>query len=231
MTGIKHIGLILDGNRRFAKRLMLEQYKGHEYGAKKIESLLEWCKELDIKELTLYAFSMQNFNRPKNEFNYLMKIFKDNFEKLKDDKRVYENNIKINVIGRIDLFPEDVKRAMYEIMEKTKDHDKYIINFAMAYGGREEIIDTIKKIGRKIESGEIKPEQITEELIDANLYMKDQPDFIIRTGGDHRTSNFLIWQSNYSEWFFLQKAWPEFEKEDLINCINEFNSRERRFGK
>ncbi|MBU0929992.1 MAG: di-trans,poly-cis-decaprenylcistransferase [Nanoarchaeota archaeon] len=231
MTGIKHIGLILDGNRRFAKRLMLEPYKGHEYGAKKIESLLEWCKELDIKELTLYAFSMQNFNRPKNEFNYLMKIFKDNFEKLKDDKRVYENNIKINVIGRIDLFPEDVKRAMYEIMEKTKDHDKYIINFAMAYGGREEIIDTIKKIGRKIESGEIKPEQITEELIDANLYMKDQPDFIIRTGGDHRTSNFLIWQSNYSEWFFLQKAWPEFEKEDLINCINEFNSRERRFGK
>lgn len=231
MSKIKHIGIILDGNRRFSKKLMQEPWKGHEYGAKKVESLLEWCKELDIKELTLYAFSMQNFNRPKTEFDYLMKIFKENFERLNNDKRIYENKIKINIIGRIHLFPENVKKAMYEIMEKTKNHDNYIINFAMAYGGHEEIIDTIKKIGRKIESGEIKPEQINEELVDSNLYMKDQPDFIIRTGGDHRTSNFLIWQSWYSEWFFLQKTWPEFEKEDLINCINEFNSRERRFGK
>ncbi|MBS3163183.1 di-trans,poly-cis-decaprenylcistransferase [Candidatus Woesearchaeota archaeon] len=231
MNEVKHIAIVLDGNRRFAKRLMLEPWKGHEYGAQKTEKLLEWCKELGIKELTLYAFSMQNFNRPKNEFDYLMNLFRDNFYKLKDDKRIYENKIRINVIGRIHLFPEDVQKAMKEIMERTKHHDKYIINFAMAYGGREELIDTIKKIGRKIEDHKISAEEINEELVDNNLYMKDQPDFIIRTGGDHRTSNFLVWQSWYSEWFFLEKTWPEFEKEDLINCINEFKSREKRFGK
>lgn len=231
MNEVKHIGIIVDGNRRFSKRLMQEPWKGHEYGAKKIEKLLEWCKELNVHELTLYAFSMQNFNRPKNEFDYLMNLFKNNFDKLKEDKRIYENKIRINVIGRIHLFPKDVQEAMKEIMERTKHHDKYIINFAMAYGGREELIDTIKIIGRKIENGEITPEQVNEELVDNNLYMKDQPDFIIRTGGDHRTSNFLIWQSWYSEWFFLEKTWPEFEKEDLINCINNFKSRERRFGK
>lgn len=231
MNEVKHIGIIVDGNRRFAKRLMQEPWKGHEYGSQKVGKLLEWCKELDIKELTLYCFSMQNFNRPKEEFDYLMGVFRDGFNKIKDDPRLQENNIKVNFIGRIYLFPEDVKKEMYELMEKTKNNSKYIINFAMAYGGREELIDTIKIIGRKIEDGEITSEQVNEELVNKNLYMADEPDFIIRTGGDHRTSNFLVWQSWYSEWFFLEKTWPEFEKEDLINCINEFKSRERRFGK
>lgn len=231
MNEVKHIGIIVDGNRRFAKRLMQEPWKGHEYGSQKIGKLLEWCKELDIKELTLYTFSMQNFNRPKEEFDYLMNIFKEGFVKIKDDPRLMDNGIKVNFLGRIHLFPKGVEKSMLELMEKTKDNNKYIINFAMAYGGREEIIDAVKKIGRKIEDGEIKPEEITEELMDKNLYSPDQPDFIIRTGGDHRTSNFLVWQSHYSEWFFLEKTWPEFEKEDLVNCINDFKSRERRFGK
>ncbi|MFA5175838.1 MAG: polyprenyl diphosphate synthase [Candidatus Nanoarchaeia archaeon] len=231
MKEIKHIAIILDGNRRFAKRLMLEPWKGHEYGAAKLEKLFGWCQELDIKEITLYAFSIQNFNRPKQEFDYLMNILKKEFDRLKDDKRIFDNKVKINVIGRIEMFPKDLQDKMHKIMDLTKNHDKYIINFAMAYGGREEIIDAVKKIGRQIEAGEIKPEQVTEELINASLYMKDEPDFIIRTGGDQRTSNFLVWQSWYSEWFFLEKCWPEFEKEDLIQCINEFNSRERRFGK
>ncbi|MDD5649554.1 MAG: polyprenyl diphosphate synthase [Candidatus Nanoarchaeia archaeon] len=231
MNQVNHIGLVLDGNRRFAKRLMLEPHKGHEYGAQKVEKLLEWCKELDIKELTLYAFSMQNFNRPKLEFDYLMKVFDETFTRIKGDSRLKKDGIKINFIGRIELFPENVKKAMYALMEETKNNNKYIVNFAMAYGGREEIIDAIKKIGRQIENNEVNPEDITEELVDANIYTKDQPDLIIRTGGDHRTSNFLIWQSSYSEWFFLQKTWPEFEKEDLVNCIEEFKQRERRFGK
>lgn len=231
MNEIKHIGIILDGNRRFSKKLMQEPWKGHEYGAKKVEQLLEWCKECDIKELTLYAFSMQNFNRPKIEFNYLMKVFKDSFDKLRDDTRIMDYGIKIRIIGRIHLFPKDVQDAINYIIKKTENNSNYIINFALAYGGQEEVIDAIKQIGRKIEKGEITSEEVTKELVSKNLYMEDQPDFIIRTGGDHRTSNFLIWQSWYSEWFFLEKTWPEFEKEDLINCITEFKNRERRFGK
>ncbi len=230
MNKINHVGIILDGNRRFAKRLMKEPWKGHEYGSKKVEKLLEWCKEFSIKELTLYAFSMQNFNRPKIEFDYLMKVFKDNFERLKEDPRISEYGIKIRIIGRIHLFPKDVQDAMNTIMEKTKDNTNYIINFALAYGGQEELVDTIKKIGRKIEAKEISSEDISKELVNKNLYMSSQPDFVIRTGGDHRTSNFLIWQSWYSEWFFLEKTWPEFEKEDLLDCINKFKGRARRFG-
>ncbi len=227
----KHIGIILDGNRRFAKRLMMKPWKGHEWGAKKIEKLFEWCKEIGIDELTLYTFSMQNFNRPKEEFDMLMKIFRETFS----DKRLRENirkyDLKVNFIGRIHLFPKDVYDAMLDLMEFTRDHKSYKVNFAMAYGGQEEIIDATRKIAEKIKSGDLSPEQINKEIFEDNLYMKDQPAFIIRTGGDHRTSNFLIWQSWYSEWFFLQKTWPEFEKEDLLQCISQFNKRERRFGK
>jgi tritrans,polycis-undecaprenyl-diphosphate synthase [geranylgeranyl-diphosphate specific] len=227
----KHIGIILDGNRRFAKKLMLQPWKGHEWGAKKVEALFDWCKELGIREMTLYAFSMQNFNRPKEEFDYLMKTFLEFFEKAKTNKKIHTNRIAIRFMGRIELFPKEVHDKMVELMDATKGYSDYVVNFAMAYGGREEMVDAIKKIGRRIESGEISDKEITEELVAKSLYSDHEPDMIIRTGGDHRTSNFLIWQSNYSEWFFLQKTWPEFEKEDLIACIEEFVQRERRFGK
>ncbi len=230
MNEIKHVGIILDGNRRFSKRLMQEPWKGHEYGAKKVESLLEWCKELDIKELTLYAFSMQNFNRPKQEFDYLMNVFKETFTKIKGDPRLKENNIKINFIGRIHLFPEAVKNAMYELMEETKNNTKYIANFAMAYGGREEIIDATKKIAEAVKNGKLKVEDINEELINKNLYLASEPDLVIRTS-ESRLSGFLPWQSIYSEIIFLPNLlWPEFEKEDFVKCIEEFNNRKRRFG-
>lgn len=226
-----HVGIILDGNRRFAKRLMMQPWKGHEWGAKKIESLFTWSKELGIKEMTLYAFSMQNFNRPKDEFDYLMKIFAEFFNSAKTNKTIHENRIRIKFIGRIHLFPKQVYDKMVELSEATKEYDSYFVNFAMAYGGREEIIDAIKSIGRRIEAHEITDEEITEELVNKHIYMSDEPDMIIRTGGDHRTSNFLIWQSSYSEWFFIEKTWPEFEKEDLVECISQFQNRERRFGK
>ena len=228
---LNHIGIILDGNRRFAKKLMANPWKGHEWGAKKVAKLFEWCKDVDVKELTLYAFSMQNFNRPKKEFEYLMKIFAEFFEDTKSNKLIHENKVCIKFIGRINLFPQDVYEKMQELMEMTKDYDSYFVNFAMAYGGREEIVDAIKKIGRKLESGELSVDDIDDVLVGNNLYINHEPDLIIRTGGDHRTSNFLVWQSHYSEWFFLEKTWPEFEKEDLIACINEFQQRERRFGK
>lgn len=227
----KHIGIILDGNRRFAKKLMLKPWKGHEWGAGKVEKLLDWTRELDIKELTLYAFSAQNFNRPKKEFDYLMDIFHDEFERLIKDERLMRDKIRINIIGRIWMFPKKVHMKMNEVMEKTKKNDDYIVNIAMGYGGREEVMDATIKIAKKIKSGELKVEDLNEEVFSKNLYFDSEPDLIIRTGGDKRTSNFLLWQSSYSEWFFLEKTWPEFEKEDLVKVIDEFNSRDRRFGK
>ncbi|MBI5397953.1 di-trans,poly-cis-decaprenylcistransferase [Candidatus Woesearchaeota archaeon] len=227
----RHIGIILDGNRRFSKRLMLKPWMGHEWGAKKVEKVFDWCQELGIREITLYCFSMQNFDRPKQEFDFLMNVFRENFEKLKTDPRLEQNGIRLNFIGRIHLFPAEIQASMRHLMEQTKNHDQHIINFAMAYGGREEVIDAVKKIGEQIKRGDVDVANINEEVFSKNLYMDHEPDLIIRTGGDCRTSNFLIWQSWYSEWFFLEKTWPEFEKEDLINVVNEFGSRQRRFGK
>ena len=226
----KHIGIILDGNRRLARRLMLKPYKGHEWGAKKVEKLFDWCKELGVREITLYSFSVENFNRPKEEFDYLMKLFKKEFDRLKNDKRLDEDKVRINFIGRIWMFPKELQETMHELMEKTKNYDNYIVNFAMAYGGRAEVIDAVKKIAEQVKKDKIDVNSINEESFSRNLYITDEPDLIIRTGGEKRTSNFLIWQSHYSEWFFLEKMWPEFEKEDLVKVINEFSKRDRRFG-
>ena len=226
-----HIAIILDGNRRFAKRLNLDPWKGHEWGRKKFEKLVDWCKEFNIKELTLYTFSVQNFNRPKKEFNFLMDLFRDAAKKLLKDPRVDEMGMKIRYIGRLEMFPKDIQDLMQEIEEKTKNNNKYFLNFAMGYGGKEEITDAIKSIAQKISSGELKAKDINEKIIEENLYLASEPDLIIRTGGEKRTSNFLMWQSSYSEWIFLDKAWPEFEKEDFKECIEEYSKRERRMGK
>jgi tritrans,polycis-undecaprenyl-diphosphate synthase [geranylgeranyl-diphosphate specific] len=227
----RHIAIILDGNRRFAKRLDLDPWKGHEYGEKKVQNVLEWCKELGIKELTLYAFSMQNFNRPKMEFDYLMNIFKESCKKLLDDSRIEKESLRIRFIGRIDLFDAELQELMHKIMEKTKNNSEYLLNMAVAYGGREEITDAIKILAQDIKSGKILPSDINDDTLSNFLYMKGEPDLIIRTGGEQRTSNFLPWQGIYSEWFFLKKHWPEFEKEDLIAVIKEYASRERRIGR
>jgi len=227
----KHIAIIMDGNRRFSKRLMMKPWKGHEWGARKVEKIVDWCKDLNINELTLYAFSVENFNRPKKEFDYLMNLFEKEFEKFKDDPRLYKNKIKINFIGRIWMFPKEVQERMNEIMDRTKEHNNYTINFAMAYGGRTEVIDAAKKIAEQIKKGKLNIEDINEENFSRNLYMIDEPDLIIRTGGEKRLSNFLPMQGAYAELIFLDKMWPEFEKEDLIKCIEDYNQRERRFGK
>jgi tritrans,polycis-undecaprenyl-diphosphate synthase [geranylgeranyl-diphosphate specific] len=226
-----HVAIIIDGNRRFAKKISIEPWKDHDYGEKKVRALLEWCKELGLKELTIYAFSMQNFNRSKQEVDYLKHIFKKLCEELLESTRPAEEDVKIRFLGRIDLFGGELAGMMRQIMEKTKDNTKHILNLAVAYGGREEITDAVKKITEKIRAGELSPDSIDEQTISDSLYMADEPDMIIRTSGEIRTSNFLPWQSTYSEWFFLEKTWPEFEKEDLIRCIVEFSGRERRHGK
>jgi len=225
----KHVAIVLDGNRRFAKKLMLKPWKGHEWGKGKVEKLFEWAKELGVNELTLYAFSIQNLNRPKEEFDYLMKLFVESFNGIKNDIKIKE--VKMNFIGRINLFPKEVQKAMNELMEKTKDNIPYIVNFAMAYGGQEEVIDAVKKISEQVKDGKLDINKINEESFKDYLYLKDSPELIIRTGGEKRTSNFLNYQAAYSEWIYLEKMWPEFEKEDFEECIKEYSSRQRRFGK
>ena len=227
----KHVAIILDGNRRFSKRLMMKPWKGHEWGAKKVEKLFDWCKEFEIRELTLYALSVENFNRPKKEFEYLMQLFKTEFKKLEKDERIYNNKIRINFIGRLWMLPKDIQKTMTQIMEKTKTHKNHIINFALAYGGRAEVIDATKKIAEKVKSGELDIDQINEETFSENLYLRDEPELIIRTG-ESRLSGFLIYQSAYSEIIFLPNVlWPEFDKTDFTNCLIEYNKRQRRFGK
>jgi len=228
---LQHLAIIIDGNRRFAKRLMLKPWKGHEFGAKKVRKLLDWCKEVGIKEVTLFGFSLDNFDRPKKEFDYLMNLFEKEFRETLHDPEVFENKVKFKFVGRISLFPEFVQKAMRALEEKTKDHDQLFVNFAMAYGGRAEIVDAAKKIAEDVRGGNLQVGEIDEEVFRKYLYDGNNVDMIIRTGGEKRTSGFLLWQGEYSELFFLDKLWPEFEKEDFLKCIEEYKSRSRRFGR
>lgn len=227
----KHVGIILDGNRRFAKRLMMNPWKGHEWGVKKFEKLVDWCKELGVRELTLYIFSLENLNRPKEEIDYLMDLFRKEFERIKNDKRISEYGVRISFIGKLDVFPEDVQEKVRELMRLTEKNNNYMINFAFGYSGREEILHAVRDIAEKAAKGELDPGEIDEELFSDSTYLKSQPDMIIRTGGEKRLSNFLTWQSPYAELFFLDVMWPEFEKQHFVECIKEFGSRQRRFGK
>ncbi|MDO8628535.1 MAG: polyprenyl diphosphate synthase [Nanoarchaeota archaeon] len=226
----KHIGIILDGNRRFAKQLMAKPWKGHEWGADKLEHVFAWCRDYGIKELTLYVLSIENFNRPKEEFDYLMDTFRKGFDKLLKDPRLKEN-VKLRFIGRLHMLPQDVQERMQELTEKTKNNTQYIINFAIAYGGRAEVVDAVQKLAQDVQAGKIQPAQINEESIGQHLYMQDEPDLIIRTGGEKRLSNFLLWQNSYTELIFLDILWPEFSKEDFVKCLEDYSQRKRRFGK
>jgi len=219
-----HIGIIVDGNRRYAKKLGKKPWEGHEEGARRIEDLFDWCKELNIKELTLYCFSTENFNRASEEVKFLMDIFKKEFKKLGKDKRVKENKIKIRFIGNKKMLDKELQKIMEDTEEKTKNYENYVVNFAIAYSGKSEILAAVKKMINE-------KKEVNEKNFEDCLWLKDKPDFIIRTSGEKRTSNFLPWQSAYSEWIFLDKMWPEITKQDLENAINEFNKRERRFGK
>lgn len=220
----RHVAIILDGNRRYAKKLGLQPWKGHEYGSRKLEEVFKWCIELGVKELTLYCFSTENFKRSKKEIDYLFGLFWKEFSGIKKGEGLFKGKIKVNVIGRIDMFSKKMRDAMLEAVKKTKSNKALVVNFAMAYGGRQEITDAVKKMIK------LNVRDVNDSTIANYLYLKNEPDIVIRPGGEMRTSNFLTWQSTYSEWFFIKKLWPQFTKEDLIKCIKEFNQRERRFG-
>ena len=221
----RHIGIILDGNRRYSKKVGIPKLKGHEKGYNKIKDVLKWCVELGINEVTLYCLSTENFKRSKEEVDYLFNLFRSRIGDFKKDKTIHDNKVKISFVGRLSMFPKDMQKSMQEVMEATKEYDNYKLNLALAYGSRSEIVDAFKKIIKK----GIK--EIDESIIQENLYIPDDVDILIRPGGEKRLSNFLLWQNSYAELFFLEKLWPEFEKEDLIKIIEEFKVRERRFGK
>ena len=221
----KHIGIILDGNRRYAKKHGMPTLKGHEKGYNKINDVLKWCTELGIKEVTLYCLSTENFNRSKEEIDYLFSLFRSRIGDFKKDKAIHDNKVKISFVGRLSMFPEDMQKSMKEVMEATKNYENYKLNLALAYGSRSELVEAFKKIIKK----GIK--EIDESTIQENLYVPDDVDLLIRPGGEKRLSNFLLWQNSYAELVFIDLLWPEFTKQDLIGCIEEYKKRQRRFGR
>jgi len=227
----RHIGVILDGNRRFARRLMLKPWKGHEWGAKKIEHLLSWCREYSIPEVTFYAFSLENFSRSKEEFDRLMDIFISELSRLLKDPVLEKEDIRVQFIGRLSLFPLPLQEVMHNLMVRTAAHKTYFVTFAMAYSGRAEIIDATKRLAESVRAGTLSVEGINEDVFTRNTYLPSEPDLIIRTSGEQRTSGFLLWQGAYAELYFCPKMWPEFEKEDFLLALESYSQRKRRFGR
>ncbi|MDH7506767.1 MAG: polyprenyl diphosphate synthase [Candidatus Thermoplasmatota archaeon] len=229
----KHVAIIMDGNRRFAKELGLPPDTGHLFGRDKLEEVLEWCFDLGIKNLTVYAFSTENFNRYDNEVKNLMNLCRKELEKASKDSRIHKNQVKIRVIGRLDLLPDDISKAALNVMNKTKNYDKYSLNIAIAYGGREEIIQAIKKIASDVKENKLKIEDIKESIVSKYLYTNGlpDPDLVLRTSGEERISNFLLWQLAYSELYFSDVYWPAFQKRDFLKAIRTCQQRKRRFGK
>jgi len=228
----KHVGVIMDGNRRLAQKLNQPPFKGHELGAKKVREFIRWCVDSNIRIITLYSFSIENFRRPPGEVNKLMDLFEKEFKKIADDEEIHKKKIRIRCIGRRKLLPKRVLKAVEYAEEKTKEYNDYYVNVALAYGGQQEIVDAVKKICKKVKEGELNIEDITEETIHEHLYTCDlpNPDLIIRTSGEERISNFLIWQSSYAELYFCETYWPQFRKIDFLRAIRDYQRRKRRFG-
>ncbi|MEF8879156.1 MAG: polyprenyl diphosphate synthase [Candidatus Thermoplasmatota archaeon] len=228
----EHIAVIMDGNRRFAKSFGLDAEAGHLLGRDKIKEVLEWCLELNIKNLTIYAFSTENFKREESEVKSLMDLCKKELDKAKKDSRIHKNKVKIRVIGNLEILPEEIKESAEYIMKQTEDYDNYSLNVALAYGGRQEIIQAIKKIAEDVKKDNIKIEEIQEKIVSKYLYTNGlpDPDLILRTSGEERISNFLLWQLAYSELYFSDVYWPAFQKRDFLDAIKTCQKRQRRFG-
>lgn len=226
----KHIAIIMDGNRRWAKQRGLTTKDGHKAGSKNLENIATFCNELGIKYVTVYAFSTENWKRTKEEVSALMLILKANLDSML--RKMDLKNIRIRVIGEKENIPADIQKKIDKLVEKTKSNTGLTLNIAFNYGGRAEIVHATKVIAEKVQKGNIKIEDINEELISNYLYTANQPDpdLMIRTSRELRTSNFMPWQLTYSEFYFPDKHWPEFEREDLIEAVKAYQKRNRRFG-
>lgn len=228
----KHVAVIMDGNRRYAAELGLLTDEGHKMGRDKLEEMLNWCLELNIKVLTVYAFSTENIRREPDEVDFLMKLFVENFKMMAEDERVHKHKIRVKVIGNTAMLPNEVQEAIRYAEERTKSYDEYFFNLAIAYGGREEILRAIKDVASKVKNGEMRIDDISEESFSRMLYTSDlpDPDLILRTSGEERISNFLLWQLAYSEFYFSDVYWPGMRKIDFLRAIRDYQRRVRRYG-
>jgi len=223
-----HIAVILDGNRRYAmKRGFSEVTIGHEIGAEKVKEFLQWCLDLGIKQITLFAFSTENFRRSKREVERLMDLIEKKLYEFADDEEIHQKKVRIRVIGRRNLLPERVIRAIEKAEKVTENYDSYLLNVALAYGGRAELIDALRSIMKDVKNGVLTSRDITEKLIDQRLYTRDgePPEVIIRTSGERRLSNFLLWQSTNTYLSFVDVYWPEVRRIDLLRGIRLFQKR------
>lgn len=226
----KHIAIIMDGNRRWAKEKGIEVKLGHKAGAENLEKLAYFANDLGLKYLTVYAFSTENWKRTKEEVGALMLLLRAYIDKLL--KRTTSDNIRIKVLGDIEKIDEGLRKDILKIVESTKNNTGLTLNIAFNYGGRDEITKAVKKIASKVASNELNMQDINEQLISDNLYTEGEPDpdLVIRTGGELRVSNFLLWQIAYAEFLFVQKYWPDFSEDDLVDTIVTFQNRNRKFG-
>lgn len=227
----QHLAIIMDGNGRWAKQKGLMRALGHESGTKSVKTTVETCAKLGIKNLTLYAFSTENWNRPKLEVETLMKLLISSLKK--EIKTLQTNNIKLNAIGNLTNLPSSVQKELQEVIDKTSENTRMTLTLALSYGAREEIIQAVKKISYKVKNNIISEETIDESIINQHLYTHNLPDvdLVIRTSGEHRISNFLLWQIAYAEFYFTEVLWPDFSENHLYEAIISYQKRERRFGK
>ena len=227
----KHIAIIMDGNGRWAKQQGMIRAFGHENGTKSVRRVVEASAELGVPNLTLYAFSTENWNRPRLEVKTLMKLLISSLKK--EIKTLQDNNIKLSAIGNLNSLPSKVNKELSEVMSATENNSRMTLTLALSYGSREELLNTVKEISNKVKNNIISPEAIDESIINKHLYTQNLPDvdLLIRTSGEQRISNFLLWQIAYAELYFTHTLWPDFTKQDLYKAIIEYQKRERRFGK
>ena len=227
----QHVAIIMDGNGRWAQKQGKKRVFGHKNGVQSVRETVEAAAELGIKVLTLYTFSTENWSRPKSEVSTLMSLLVSSLRK--ELKLLTKNNIRLSTIGNIDKLPEKAKKELIETIEKTSGNTGLILNLALNYGAREELIRAAQSISKKIVNNELLPEEINEKVIDSHLYTFNLPDvdFLIRTSGELRLSNFLLWQIAYAEMYFTDVLWPDFRKDDFYKAMINFQMRERRFGK
>lgn len=230
-----HVGIILDGNRRWAADRGLSLGRGHLEGANRVEQLLDWCDEIGIRTVTLYVLSTENLDRSAEEVKELLKLFEARFAKLLSDERIYKNKVKVKAIGELELLPESLRSILSELEKQTEQFHEHYLNIAVAYGGRAEIAEMVRSIAQDVKGGLIAPEKITEDTIEKKLYTahlpQPEPDLIIRTSGEERMSGFMLWQGAYSELVFVDVYWPAFRQIDLLRAVRTYQRRRRRYGK
>ncbi len=230
-----HIGIILDGNRRWAREQHKDPWEGHRAGGEHVKDFLEWCLNLNINTVTLYAFSTENFKRADKEVEELMRVCEKALRDVLASDVLEKYKVRVMAIGRRNLLPENLQKLIAEVEESTRKNSSFYLNVALAYGGRAEIVDATRELAELVKEGKLEPGQINEELIEGHLYTKhlpqQEPDLIIRTGNESRLSNFLLWQAAYSELFIVDVYWPEFRQIDLQRVIRSYQLRNRRYGK